>query len=132
MINKRLIYGIVFCLYIVAVAVLCFMKTDGLPEIGNSFLGLPMDKIAHFLMFLPFPVLASLTFIDDSLRLGNALAVLAVILVTGTGMAYGTEQLQALTGYRSNDLADFLADLTGLCTGAALTAIYLHINDRRR
>ena len=46
--------------------------------------------------------------------------IIAVIAVTGAGVAYGTELIQAQTGYRSYEIADFHADITGIITGSLL------------
>ena len=39
---------------------LCLMKPDDMPQPELYFFGLPLDKVADFLMFTPFPVLAVL------------------------------------------------------------------------
>ena len=53
---------ILFGLYLVAVAVLCFARFPESEDVPKSLLGIPMDKIVHFLMFFPFPVLTYLAF----------------------------------------------------------------------
>lgn len=116
----------VFCIYLIAVAFVCFMKPSSLPEIDiKTFLGIPIDKCLHFLMFLPYPILACMTFMRITGSLGRNLLILIAIMAIGGGIAYGTELIQAQTGYRSYEIADFYADIIGLATGSIPVAAYL-------
>lgn len=128
--GRKHVYIALFSIYIIAVAILCFMKTDGLPQVEGTFFGLPMDKVAHFVMFMPFTILATLAFIHKETRPSRALAVLLLILVVGAGAAYGTEHIQSMTEYRSYDITDFHADMAGLGTGALITAAYILMHRR--
>lgn len=124
--RSRKIYLVLFCIYLAAVALACFTKPSNLPDLSQgTFLGIPMDKVLHFIMFLPYPLLASISFIDPDKRMAGNLAVLAVIAVTGIGVAYGTESIQAQLGYRSYDLKDLYADSLGIITGAFATSIVI-------
>lgn len=123
-INKR-IFIAVFILYLIAVFVLCFIKGDNLPEVEKFIFGLPMDKIAHFVMFFPFTILASLSIIRKDHGTGRALIVLGILTITGSGIAYGTEVIQAQTGYRAYEIGDFMADAAGICLGSLVTALYI-------
>lgn len=41
----------------------CFGHFSDLPDIGqDNLFGIPMDKVVHFLMFFPFPILCYLAF----------------------------------------------------------------------
>ena len=53
---------ILFAVYLAAVLVLCFGKFPSSEDVPKYLWGIPTDKIVHFLMFLPFPVLAYLAF----------------------------------------------------------------------
>lgn len=120
------IYIITFCIYLAAVALLCFLKPSSLPEVDiKTFLGLPIDKVLHFLMFLPYPVLAGLVFISSEQRPAAAVIILLILAVTGIGVAYGTEIIQSHTGYRSYEIADFHADMIGIAAGTLLAAAYI-------
>ncbi len=119
-------YIIVFCIYLAAVGVLCFMNPSDIPEIGlQTFLGIPIDKILHFLMFLPYPILAGLSFMNSRIGLIRNLIILTAIIITGIGVSYGTEVIQSHTEYRSYEINDFYADLTGIATGSLLAAAYI-------
>ena len=114
---------IVFCIYLAAVGVLCFIRPSSLPEMDiNTIFGIPVDKILHFLMFLPYPVLAGMVFITKDQKSLAATALLFILALTGTGVAYGTEIIQAHTGYRSYETADFYADMAGIAAGSIVTA----------
>ena len=120
------LYIIIFCMYLAAVGLLCFIKPSSLPEMDiKTFFGLPLDKVLHFLMFLPYPVLAGMVFINKEQNAAAAAAILTVLAVTGIGVAYGTEIIQSHTGYRSYEIADFHADMIGIAAGTLLAAAYM-------
>ena len=91
----------------------------------KTFLGLPIDKVLHFLMFLPYPVLAGMSFMGKEHPFHRNIFILLVLAVVGVGMAYGTEVIQAQTGYRAYEMADFYADMTGIATGSVAVLAYL-------
>ena len=130
--KMRHISAFLLCAYIVAVAVLCFMKPSSLPQVELDFFGIPMDKVVHFIMFLPFSILAYMTFWPADAGKIRKLAVLLVILIFGAGMAVATEKIQAMTGYRSGDIMDFAADMTGILAGAVLTALFILLKKDRK
>ena len=105
----RKISTVLFCSYIVAVVLLCVIRTDSLPELPKSFLGIPLDKITHFVMFLPFPVLGYTTFYPTEQGNWRKFAVLGIMCVLGFAFAYSTERLQAFTSYRACETADLIA-----------------------
>ena len=45
---------------------LCFTSSDKLPDIQKTIFGFPTDKVAHFLMFLPFPILFYMAWDHDT------------------------------------------------------------------
>ena len=124
--RSRKIFIVAFCTYLAAVGILCFMNPSSLPETDmKTILGIPIDKMVHFLMFLPYPVLAGLIFIRREFGMACGIFIIAVLAATGIGMAYGTEVIQAHTGYRSYETGDFHADMAGIAAGSALTTVYL-------
>ena len=125
MLTRRIISTISFCLYLAAVAYLCFAKPDDMPQLPNIWFGLPSDKIAHFLMFMPFPFLGYLAFYISEMSIGRKLILMIGLLATGAIAAIGTEQVQALLQYRTFDIKDLLADSIGLSFGGVLTLIYI-------
>ncbi len=124
-VKKRHIWFILLCAYIVAVAYLCFMKPDDIPALDPYFLGIPVDKLAHFLMFFPFPIVSYGAFMPESGKKAAHLVILLVLTAAGLGLAIGTEHVQGQLGYRSEDIHDFYADLAGIICSAVLTMIYI-------
>lgn len=117
----------IFCLYIAAVAYLCFARPDDMPQLPQLWLGLPADKVGHFLMFMPFPLLGYLTFEVNEMSVGRKLFLIAILIAFGAGLALGTEYIQARLEYRSSESSDLLADGIGLITGGIFTLIYIFI-----
>lgn len=125
--HSRIISVFIFCLYIAAVAYLCFARPDDMPQLPQLWLGLPADKVGHFLMFTPFPLLGYLTFEVKGMSVGRKLFLIAILIVFGAGMALGTEYIQARLEYRSAENSDLLADVIGLITGGIFTLIYIFL-----
>ena len=121
---------IFFCIYITAVVLMCVIRTDSLPELPKTFLGIPLDKIMHFVMFLPFPILGYMAFVPAEKGIWRNLAVTAILCTLGFGFAFGTERLQAMTAYRSCESADLIADTIGIAVGAVTAAIAIFIKSR--
>ena len=57
---KTILARFLFFLYLAGIAFLCFMHVDKLPDVQKFIFGIPTDKVVHFGMFLPFPILAYL------------------------------------------------------------------------
>ena len=112
--TKTILARILFILYLAAIAFLCFMHADKLPDMQKTFLGIPSDKVAHFLMFLPFPILAFLAYDHATNKFWSALLFAVLTFAVGAGIAWLTEYIQGMLPYRSRDLSDFRADLLAL------------------
>lgn len=123
--RKKITAYMLLCIYLAAIIYLCFMKPDDLPEVPMTFFGLPLDKVVHFCMFAPFPILSFTAFYPKEATTWRQFMLLAVLVAFGAGMAYGTEQLQGMTDYRSYEMADFHADLTGLACGTAAVIAFI-------
>lgn len=121
--RKVWIIRLLTLLYLAAVAVLCFANFSKMPDVPRTFLGLPLDKIVHFLMFLPFPILTF--FSIGSGRPGVVKTLFIIVLLFGAGclMAWGTEVYQGKLPYRNMDPADFKADRIGLMCGAIIAFV---------
>ena len=125
--ERRLISIVLFCLYLGAVAVLCFAHGDQLPDLPSTWFGIPSDKVAHALMFMPFPILSYQAF-----RPKRAEAVTLIIFTfTGAGVASATEKIQSMLAYRSYELQDLFADCIGLTVGAVICAAIIFINSKK-
>lgn len=112
------IFKALFALYVCAVLFLCFGHFESMPEIGKTLLGIPTDKVAHFLMFLPLPVLGYLAFSKEYGKGDGLVKTITWISVLGCIFAALTEAGQMLISFREGDLMDYFADFLGILTGA--------------
>ena len=129
---RRHISVFLFCLYILAVGIMCFAKPDGLPSMTFDWFGLPADMIAHFLMFIPFPVLAYFAFVP--VRCGKCrkfLCIIAIAIIAAV-MALMTEKVQELLGYRSFEIKDLIADLSGTVAGTVAILSYIALKTEQK
>ena len=129
--KRKAIFITAFVIYLAAVIYLCLMKPDNLPQTELYLFGLPLDKVAHFLMFLPFPALAYMTLWEKGRKTWAELLILFSCLAVGVGLAFLTEHLQAMTQYRSSDIKDIYADMTGLGIGCIIVLINITIKPIR-
>ena len=119
--------AIAFCLYLVSVALLCFLHGDELPRVTGTWFGLPADKVAHMAMFSPFIPLSYFSFRNENRGFIMSMILLSVLAAVGLGTAYLTELIQDKLSYRSYDIKDFLSDCTGLAAGYILVTTWLII-----
>ena len=130
--SQKIAFQVLFFLYIAAVLFLCSAHFEQAPAVEWSLWGIPSDKVVHFCMFFPFPILTFLAFdrYTDSVR--STLLFSGVTLLVGFILAWGTEWgLAHLTNYRSGDLMDFLADGTALVL-STLLVIFLDIRKQKK
>ena len=130
--SQKIAFQVIFFLYVAAVLFLCFAHFEQTPAIEWSLWGIPSDKVVHFCMFFPFPILAFLSFdrYTDSVR--STLLFSGITLLVGFLLAWGTEWGQAhLTDYRSGDPLDLLADGTALVL-STLLVIFLDIRKQKK
>lgn len=123
--EKRKTYIIVtalFLLYIAAVLCLCLLNlSDKTPELPKYFLGIPMDKLAHFLMFFAYPATGWLMLTYNKTIKMRQGFIFPVLLTTGLLFAAFTETAQGLfTTYREPDNLDFIADAIGILSSTFL------------
>ncbi len=102
---------------------MCFGRFESLPEISETFLGLPKDKVVHFAMFFPFPFLAQASFGRINRKPWHSLLFAVTVFLTGILLAAGTEIIQGMTEYRSAEPGDFRADALALAIGSVLALI---------
>jgi VanZ family protein len=110
-ITPKKVFQCGFVIYLLAVLFLCFGKFENTPDVPWSLLGIPSDKLVHFCMFFPFPILAFLAFDRFTETPKSTFLFSGITWVLGMGLAFATEWGQAhLTDYRSGDPWDLLAD----------------------
>lgn len=123
--GQKIAFRILFFLYVASVLYLCFGHFDNMPSVAKTILGIPTDKVVHFCMFLPFPILAFLAFDQFTDNLKSTLLFTGGTLLVGILLALATEWGQAhLTNYRSGDSWDLLADILALTLGSIIVLIW--------
>jgi VanZ family protein len=122
---------ILFILYLAAVVVVCFGHFENLPDIEKKFLGIPMDKVIHFIMFLPFPILMGISFHKTSTKSLNTIFFTLGTFVLGCILAGATEIGQSFTTYRSCDITDFRADSIALAISTLAVFIVNILRNKR-
>ncbi len=130
--GRRLIARILFFLYLVVVLVLCFGQFKDAPSIPWTLLGIPSDKLVHFCMFFPFPILAFLAFDKYTETPRSTFLFSGITFLVGVALAFGTEWGQAhLTTYRSGDPLDWVADISALFISTLIVIIWDLLKQRK-
>lgn len=130
--GQKILFQVLFFLYVAGVLFLCFGKFDQAPSISWTLFGIPNDKLVHFCMFFPFPILAFLAFDKYTESVRSTLLFSGLTFIAGFLLAMGTEWGQAhLTDYRSGDPYDLLADGIAL-TLSTLLVIFWDIRKQRK
>lgn len=121
--TRALVFRLLMVLYIASVAVLCFAKFDSLPDVEKFIFGIPTDKIVHFCMFFPFPILCY--FVKDKHRKTIASAFVFFVMIASFGCIFAgiTEIIQGTLPYRSEDILDFGADCLSICLSSVIVLI---------
>lgn len=122
---QKIAFRILFFLYLAGVVYLCFGHFDNAPSIELNLWNIPMDKVVHFCMFFPFPILAFLAFDQYTWTVRQTLFFVGITFLVGLLMAFGTEWGQAhLTDYRSGDPWDLVADVSALVLSSLIVTIW--------
>ena len=130
--SQKIAFQVIFFLYVAGVLFLCFGHFEQTPSIEWSLFGIPNDKVVHFCMFFPFPLLAFLAFDRYTESVRSTLLFSGITLLVGILLAAGTEWGQAhLTDYRSGDPMDLLADGLALVL-STLLVIFLDIRKQKK
>lgn len=130
--TQRIWARVLLGLYILAILVLCFANFSSVPNVQETILGIPMDKLVHFLMFFPFPFLAYFAFDKHTETVRATLIFTGITLVIGCIFATATELGQArLTTWRSGDPKDLVSDFAALVL-ASVVVVFLDIRKQRR
>ena len=118
---------VLFLVYVAAVAWLCFGTFKPDPSIPRTIFNIPTDKVVHFLMFLPFPILGTIAF--DFRSWWRALSIMTILANLA---AFTFEQLQSrITTVRVTDPTDLNANFLGISLGL-LIAIIIGLAIRRK
>ena len=125
--SYRIFRIVVFLVYVAVVAWLCFGKLSTIPHVPRKIWGIATDKIVHFLMFLPFPILGTIAFDFRSWWRPLAFTTLMANVI-----AFSFEKLQSIiTSHRITDSADLNANFLGITVGL-LIAIVIGLLAKRK
>lgn len=117
---------LVFVVYFLTVLYLCFGHISVDKELPECLWGIPIDKFAHFCMFLPFPIFCTMAFTRK-----KPWRALSFSLIAGILLATSIELLQSfLTDYRTTDIWDLVANMAAIAAGGLLTAIFFLFRSR--
>ena len=125
-----ILINILFIIYILLVCYLCFAKIplNGV-QLDKLFYGIRLDRIAHFIMFFPFPIITWLTMkLDNRFNrfpiLNNKLFSLLITVLSGIFLAIITEFTQYfLLKSREGDYIDLIADIIAVLCGTFVIAL---------
>lgn len=131
-ITRRHIAMISLCLYLAALGFLCFGNPQNYPSTPLYLWNIPADKIAHFIMFAPYPALAFISIDPQSGSIMKKLITLFLVLTTGVSLALCTEIIQGTMEYRSFEFWDLAADIAGMLTCTMALAAYILSKNRKR
>jgi VanZ family protein len=82
-------------------------------------------------MFFPFTILGYLSFTSEENSTLQKVAVLTVLIAVGCGMAYATESIQRVLGYRAYEISDMKADMAGLGLGALISIMFIIFSTKK-
>jgi len=108
--TKTILARTLTVMYIFAIAFFCFANIGAVYGTSFDVLGIPGDKIAHFIMFLPFPILAFLSFEHEKKSAWASIKFTLETFFVGIMIAACTEVIQGKLPYRALEIADFYAD----------------------
>lgn len=111
-----------------AVLFLCFAELGSFNNVRKEIFNIPVDKVVHFLMFFPFPILAYVSFGRFTKNPLHSLLLSLGLFIIGFLIAIGTEAVQEFLKYRTGDAKDLMAD--GLALG--ISSIIVLIADLRK
>lgn len=124
MTKKQLIFArIILALYLVALVLLCLLNFNTPPNVQKTLFGIPTDKLVHFCMFFPLPILAFFAFDKYTDKAWTSILFTLLAFAAGVALATLTEWAQSLTPTRSREHADFIADVIALGVSSLIVVV---------
>lgn len=126
--SAKILIVSLFALYLAMVMFFCFYKfnSPGL-DLGKHFLGIRLDRYAHFTMFFPYPFIAWLTCRFAARHEFFKRNAIIITFITGLAFAALTEVFQDwFFSARQGDVLDFAADSISIATGTIIVSFLGH------
>lgn len=121
--ERARLFKFLMVLYVICVCFLCFGSFSGIEKAPKYLFGIESDKIAHFCMFFPFPIIYYLACKSLTRKPMKAVFFALDTLVIGAAFAALTELVQSTLAYRTADWHDFIADILALAIASAITIV---------
>lgn len=99
-------------------AILIFI--GGRSRVPSVQTSLPLDKVAHFVLYGVLGALASYAWLRSGRSRGLAMVLIVAALLTGAADEINQRRVEG----RSSELADWLADAAGISVGFWTIAVY--------
>ncbi len=131
--RSRVIPKALFFLYLAGLCFCCFWNFRGSIDLSTELWGIiPKDKVVHFLLFFPMPLMTYLAF--PGLRDTPYRYLRFSVVAFAASILFGalTEGIQWMTGYRSCDWKDLLADICGITAAFACLQFFEAFVKKRR
>ncbi len=113
----------IFYLYIALVLFASLYSfNDTKIDLSDYIFGIRVDRIVHYILFLPYSVIAWLAF-GSTLKRYPGKYSKYYILLSGMIISSLTEYLQTLTPYRDFDLLDLTSNYLGIISGSLIVYI---------
>ena len=120
--NIRIVWILVFLLYLAAIAWLCFGNIEPGENIPRTLFGIPIDQCVHFTMFLPFPVLCTIAF-KSGWCAGREFTVCWSTLAANIIAIVFESQQHVINPYRYTQASDLIANLMGITVGLLVMSV---------
>jgi len=118
--NVRILFKVLFIIYICMVLFLClysFKESD--IDLSSYIFGIRADRVAHFVMFFPYPFSAWLA-VKGELRERFGKMSHAIVLTSGVILALAAEALQSLTPARDTDPLDLASNIAAIISASII------------
>jgi len=120
-----------FVYVIVILSIMIFTINTERINAPDLIFGIEIDKVVHFIVFLPYPFLLWLAFNKRFIKHRN-LFVCLLIPLSGLLFAIATELLQSLNPTRDFDVFDILANILSIIFASSVLNVIHFINGRSR
>ena len=121
------LFKFLFFLYLIILFLLMVMtiKTDQI-GVPSFIFGIAIDKVVHFTLFFPYPLLIWLAFNEYFIKVFKNLTIL-IIGISGFVLAFVAEYMQSFNPYRNFDLYDILANIIAIIAGTLILALIRYL-----